>query len=403
MLLLPALPLLLRGILNRRIIQLNNIISILLLITFSSCIRVYTPKIKGSDLNKYVVNGQVTTGTLTQTVNISQTAPISDPSYKPVAGCKVTIQDNEQHNFKMVDLENGSYSTLIPPQYLVPGHVFRINIITPDRDSIVSDYDTLQPVPPIDSIYYHIKTITDRATGKYNPGIQFYLNFKGTNADSRYYRWDVFETWEYHAEYPLQYYYDGTLHHVSPPDYSRYTCWHTRKIPEIFTVTTANLSQNKYDKLKLQHVTSNGLKLVVGYSMLVEQFALSKEAYSFWNQMRINSTQNGGLYEKQPITIRGNLHDITHPGKGVLGFFSAESASSKRIFIRHVPGLTLNYLYICNERGLRYGYRMIPKSAYPAYIKAGRDGLPTSIWLTHGCIDCMILGGDTIKPSFWPN
>lgn len=379
----------------------NKIIGILILMILSSCVKVYSPKIKGSDLNKYVVTGQVITGSQTQTVNISQTTPIGDPSYKPLTGCKVSIQDNEQHSFNMVDLGNGDYSTLVNPQYLVPGHVFRINIVTPDGDSIISAYDTLQKVPPVDSIYYRVKDTTIVSTGQSQQGIQFYIDYKGTNADSRYYRWSVYETWEYHATYPLEYWWDGTMHHVFPPDTSKYTCWHTRRIPEIFTISTENLSQNKYDNLPLQYVTSHGAKLANGYSMLVEQFALSKGAYNFWNQMRINSTQEGGLYQKQPISIRGNLRDITHPAKEVLGYFSVESASSKRIFVGHVPGLTVVVTKPCRETVLKYGYSSIPASAYPAAIKAGPYG-PVPIWLSNGCVDCTVMGGTTVKPSFWP-
>lgn len=399
---LPAFPLFHKGNLNRRIIHWNEIISIFILIALSSCVKVYSPNINASDESKYVVTGQVTADAQTQTVNISQTTPISNPSYKPVVGCKVTIQDNEDHSFNMVDLGNGDYSTLVDPQYLVPGHVFRLDIVTPNGDSIISGNDTLQKVPPIDSIYYRIKDTIIAATGQKQKGIQFYLNFIGTSADSRYYRWSVYETWEYHASYPMEYYYDGTLHHINPTEYyAKYTCWHTRRIPEIFTITTKDLSQNKFDNLPLQNVSSDGAKLANGYSMLVEQFALSKQAYDYWNQMQINSTQEGGLYQKQPIAIRGNLHDITHPNKEVLGFFSAESASSKRIFISHVPGLTINYVKPCHAIALRAGYSSIPQSEYPAYIAGGANG-PEPVWLSNACVDCTVMGGVTNRPSFWP-
>ncbi|MBE0649609.1 MAG: DUF4249 family protein, partial [Bacteroidales bacterium] len=70
----------------------NKFIAIVvILFTLSSCVKFYTPKIKDSDENQYVINGQVTMGTQTQTVNISMTAPVNSLIYKPVTGCKVTI------------------------------------------------------------------------------------------------------------------------------------------------------------------------------------------------------------------------------------------------------------------------------------------------------------------------
>ena len=361
------------------------------------------PKIKGSDKNQYVVNGQVTMGAQTQTVNVSMTAPISNLTYKPVTGCIVTIRDNEHHDFPMNDLGNGDYSTMVDPQYLIPGHVFSVNIITPDGDSIVSDYDTLQQVPPIDTIYYQVKAIESNVPLQSTQGIQVYTDLKGTNADSHYYRWNIYETWEYHAKYPLEYWYDGTMHHNVPADSSKFTCWETKKRPEIITLSTANLSQNKYNDFPLQYVSNMSNKLANGYSMLVEQLAISKQAYNYWYQMKTNSSQEDGLYVKQPVTIRGNLHDITHPDKAVLGFFSAESASYKRVFIPPVPGLILHYIVPCEEIQLHYinGHLYLDKKYWPAAILAGPNG-PAPFRLEPYCVNCLLLGGTTVKPSFWP-
>ncbi len=375
---------------------------LILLMALSSCVKEYTPKITGADMNKYVVTGQVKTDQQTQTVNVSMTASIKEPKYIPVTGCDVSIYDNQNHRFVMVDMGNGDYTTMIDPKFLVTGQAFRVAVVTPDGDSLLSDYDTLQPGPPIDSLYYLRKDVESPVPGQSKVGIQFYINFQGTATDSHYYRWNVYETWEYHAEYPLEYYYDGTVHHVYPPDYSNFTCWRTRKIPEIFTLSTSNLSQNHYEGLPLQFVNNTTPKLANGYSMLLEQIALSKEAYTFWDRLRINSTQQGGLYEKQPISIIGNLHDANHPDREVLGFFSAESVRSKRIFIREVPGLVLNYVTPCHTFELRRGFSMIPESYFPAPLMAGKNG-PLPIMLSKDCVDCRLQGGTNVKPSFWPN
>jgi hypothetical protein len=292
---------------------------------------------------------------------------------------------------------------MVNPQYLVAGHVFRVSVITPDGDSIISDYDTLHQVPPVDSIHYSIKKVTS-STGLSTQGLQFYVDLKGTNTDSRYYRWVIYETWEYHAAYPVEYYWSYGLipHHLFPPDSSRFTCWDTRKIPKIFTLSTDNLSQNTYNNFPLQYVDNTTQKLFNGYSILVEQIALSQTAYNYWNQLKTNSTQEGGMYEKQPVSIQGNLHDVTHPDKKVLGFFSAESASYKRIFISPVQGIVRKYVIPCSEVSpLPPLSPNLPESAFPLYYRwnLAHD----TIWLLHStCVNCLLQGGDTIKPSFWP-
>ena len=409
--LLLTLPLLPERTSNRKILLRNKITPIItILLTLSSCIKPFSPKIKSSEINKYVVSGQVTAGAQTQTVSISMSSSIGNPTYKPVTGCKVTIQDNEHHDFRMVDLGNGEYSTMVAPQYLVPGHVFKVNIVTPSGDNIVSNYDTINRVPPVDSINYRLKEIKNPVSGEFEQGLQFYIDLKGNNADSRYYRWNIYETWEYHAMYPVEYYYDSTLkfHRIYPPDSSRFTCWDTRKIPKVFTLSTANLSQNKYSDLPLQYVNNTTPKLANGYSMLVEQIALSKAAYNYWYQMRTNNSQEGGLYVTQPVSIRGNLRDITHPNNEVLGFFSAVSASYKRIFISKVEGLTMNYEIPCSQKLLSEmpPLRSLPKIDFPLnvrYAYSVKDKKVEWFYIAPECVNCLLMGGDTIKPSFWPN
>ncbi len=371
------------------------------MLALSSCVKVYSPKIKGLDLNKYVVSGQVTLGKNTQTVNVSLTSSINTPTYKPVTGCNVAITDIKDNRFPMVYMGKGNYSTMIAPKYLVPGNAFKVNVITPEGDSIVSDYDTLTSAPPVDSIYYLRKDVESPIPGQSTQGIQFYIDLNGTNANSHYYRWKIYETWEYHSRYLREWYYDGTLHHIYPPDSSRHICWHTRQIPEIFTLSTDNLSQNKYNDFQLQYVDNTTSKLAYGYSMLVEQMSLSKAAYNYWDQLRTNSTQEGGLYEKQPIAIIGNMHNLTHPKNDVLGFFNVVSATYKRIFIPNVPGLQLNFDTYCSSVILRFGVKGIPPSDYPVYLQSGPNG-PLPIWLSDECVDCLVLGGTNVKPLFWP-
>ena len=380
----------------------NKIILLIVMLVLSSCVKVYSPKIKGSDLHKYVVSGQVILGENTQTVNVSQTSSINKPTYKPVTGCNVTITDNNHNRFPMIDRGNGDYSTMIDPKYLVPGHAYRVNVITPEGDSIVSDYDTLTTAPHVDSIYFLRKDVESPIPGQSKQGIQFYIDLKGTHANSHYYRWNVYETWEFRSKYPLEWYYDGTVHHVFPPDYSRKICWHTRNIPEIFTLSTANLSQNKYENLPLQYVDNTTTRLAYGYSMLVQQMSLSKAAYNYWDQLRTNSTQEGGLYEKQPIAIIGNMHNLTHPENEVLGFFSVASMKEKRIFVSEVPDLPLDFYTYCSPSVLRFGLKEITPDEYPAYL-LGDEGGWRPVLLNEECVNCMLLGGTNVKPDFWPH
>ncbi|HPG33687.1 MAG TPA: DUF4249 domain-containing protein [Lentimicrobium sp.] len=375
---------------------------LMLITTMISCIKPYDPEIRSNDERKLVVNGQVTDGDGFQKINITWSSPIESPGYIPVLGCTVTIKDDKGHEFSLSEMGNGDYTTWIDPSLLGAGSKFMLEIFTPDGDKIVSDFDQISACPQVDSVYYEVQQIEGSIPGKYTLGIQFFLDLAGTVTNSRNYRWEVFETWEYHADYPLEWYYDGTVHHVSPPDYSRMVCWRTLQIPNIFTLSTEKLVVNAYKRFPLHFVTNRTSRLMYGYSLLVAQYALSEEAYIYWDQLRINGFEQGGLYEKQPLAIQGNLHNLTHPDKSVLGFFSASSVRTKRIFIQQVPGLPLDFFNGCSPAVMRKGLVEITPRDYPGYLMGDETGYRL-VWLNEECVNCLSLGGINIKPDFWPN
>ena len=382
--------------------RINLIIFILVsLMVISSCIKPFEPKIKSTDAHKYVVSGQVMNGDGNQTVNVSVTSSINDPQYQPVTGCLVVILDENENQFDMNDVGNGDYTTWIDPGFLVPGNSFMVEVTTPDGIKLASDFDQISSAPVVDSVYYIRNDIEGNIPGQFTLGIQFYLNIKGNDVNSRYYRWNLLETWEYHADYPLEWWYDGTIHHEVPPDYSRKVYWRTRKIPEIFTLSTNNLLENKSEMIPLHFIDNRTSRLAYGYSLLVEQFALSEAAYNYWDQLRINSGQDGGLYEQQPLSVKGNIKNLTYPDEEVLGYFSAVSVTYKRIFVSHVPDLPLDFETYCDPAVLRKGLKEFTPKDYPAYLM-GDEVTWFPVWLNNECVDCTMLGGINVKPEFWP-
>jgi hypothetical protein len=364
----------------------------------------YEPHIETRDINKYVVSGQVTDNSEYQTVSISMASPAGDPQFIPVSGCYARITDDKKNQFVMQESadEAGIYKVQIDRSYLKPGISFKIDIITPDGSSIVSDFDRMPKCPEVDSVYYLRKDVFTDIPGEVAKGIQFYVDLDGGDINSRYFRWELIETWEYHVAYPREWFYDGSVHHIFPPDYSRLVCWSTKLIKNIYTLSTENLIENKYQMLPLNFVDNLSSRLLYGYSLLINQFALSEAAYSYWDQMRINSSEQGGLYEKQPLSITGNLHNTTDPDQKVLGFFSASSVKSKRIFVRNVENLKIEFSGYCSPMVLEHGgFLAINPEDYPAFLMGDEKGY-RMVTLGTECVDCLFLGGTNIKPDFWP-
>lgn len=385
----------------------NNIFGILVIsmLLLTCCIKTYEPVIQSKDELKYVVTGQVNNGDQVQKVNVSTTSPFSLPEYKPVTGCIVTIIDAKGNSYSTLDKKDGNYETVIPESELTPGSKFKVDILTPDGTKIVSDFDSINECPEVDSIYYVVDTLPSVNPYISIKGIQYYVNLNAENISSRYFRWEVIETYEFRAVYPIEWIYDGKVHHVVPPDESRKVCWKSVMVKNIYTLSTQNLAKNKYKKFPLHFVDNySSPRLVYGTSLLLRQYAHSEAAFEYWEKLRTNSVEQGSLYEKQPLSIRGNLHNITNPDQQILGFFAASSVRSKRIFVNKVENLPLEYNPGCSiefEKP-RLSFAGISSIAYPVYLYAIPYGSYLIILLEPTCYDCRRDGGDTIKPAYWP-
>ena len=150
----------------------------------------------------------------------------------------------------------------------------------------------------------------------------------------------------------------------------------------------------------MHFVDNQTVRLEYLYSILVKQYAISDSAYTYWDQLRTNSSSVGGLYEQQPLPVNGNLYNLTNPDKEVLGFFTVTYVQEKRIFVQNVDNLELDYESCALEEfDFRIGWRGYTEEEYPLYYLL-IDQVP---WILKGyCHDCRFQDGVLEKPDFWP-
>ncbi|MFZ4562355.1 MAG: DUF4249 domain-containing protein [Bacteroidales bacterium] len=381
--------------------QIKNILFLFGLFLLFSCIKAYDPEIDGAAENKYVVSGRIVNTEGWQEVDVSLSSPVSSPKYIPVEGCEVKIYDNTGNIFPTIERQPGRYMAYMQAPDLNPGTAYQVRVTTPGGEELVSGYDTMPRGPQLDSVTYSIEDVPTANPGESLKVMQFYIDLNAVGNYSRYYKWDILETWEYHAALPAQYYYNGATHEIIPPDYTNNVCYATGLVKNVFTLSTKSLSQNSYHQFPLHTIDGTTSRLAYMYSMLVTQLALSEAAFNYWEQMRINSNEQGGLYEKQPLAIKGNIVNLTNPGKDVLGFFYASSVSSSRYFYHDVPGIPMDYYNFCSPYPLgKFGWREVYPWEYPVYFYYNEVGALRVLNIE--CVDCRALGGTTTKPDFWP-
>ena len=374
------------------------ILIIIICALFSACIETYEPEIVPNDFSNYVVSGRVTSEEGYQYISVSKTTPLNTFDEDPVSNCTVTILDENSNAFHCEEYEKGKYRVWMSKSDLVVGRLYMLNIETNEGDILISDYVEMQPVGDIDAVYYQREDVPRLMTRIPDTtiGIQFYIDLHGDKLDSKFYKIELTETWEYHVEQPMRIMYDGiTIHYYDPPDSSKMVCWRTINISDLFLVSTEYLSNNEYKMEPLNYVSNKTQRLKYLYSLNVKQFSLSKEAYTYWKHLQKNSSQNGGLYVSQPIKIQGNICNLDKPEQSVLGMFYASDVITKRIFVKDVEDLEIDAPK-CQTVWLKWGIHSITKNDIPAYLS------PSFGLLTLPCVDCPRMGGTTTKPDFWP-
>jgi hypothetical protein len=378
----------------------QHLVYFLLILLFAGCIEPFSPNLQGEDENSYVVSGAVTNKEGYQVVSLTKGAPIDQPLHIPVSGATLSIEDDQGHVFNMEEFAGGQYRVWINQEFLHAGISFRLHIILSNGEEILSDYDLMHASPEVDSIYYERLKMISPVSGANVEAVQFYTDFHGSETDSRYYRWSAVETWEHHSPWPIQYFYDGALHVVDPWDYSLSVCWITEPAAQVYTLSTVNMVTNDFFRLPILYVDNSSARLLFGYSVLITQHALSEAAYNYWEQLRINNDRRGGLYEKQPLPVTGNLKNLSNPGKKVLGFFEASGTSEKRIFIPPISDMGIYYDAICSPHIIgRRGWREYTRADYPVYLVLYEG---SRLVVDSECVDCRYYGGVLEKPEFWP-
>lgn len=373
-------------------------ILLFLLLAGASCIVPYEPEIDESQ-EVMVISGVITDKPGFQYVSVSISAPYNAPELKPVAGCVVSVEDETGDIRLYHEQIPGLYETILDPAFLAVGKSYSLSVITPSGSEYRSDYDTILACPPIDSIYYELQSQgTSDAEVTYH-GIQFYNDMDGSDYGARGFRWKLLETWEYTSPYTADAIYDedGFRAFFGTPIYR---CYMTLLIRDLFTESTHALEENRLNKNALNYVSNQSPRLSNQYSLLVEQQSLTREAFIYWDQMKTNAKEGGGLYETQPSSTIGNMYNVNRPEEKVLGCFYATQTQEKRIIVKNDFEFEVEH-YRCN---LDTVYSLDEyKDRYPYYMISIGQMPPGPPWL-HGeqhCFDCQRYGGSTSKPDFW--
>ena len=358
------------------------------MLLLNSCITPFIPKaIENKEM--IIVDALITDQPGKNIIKLSRSLPLGNGiSPLPVKGCIVTVTDDLGNSFNFTESIAGTYSSDSTEFQGSIGRSYTLHINTnsySDNHYYESDPIEMKAVPPIDSVYYEKVTITGSDPKYYmEQGCQIYLATHDPSNQCKYYRWTFVETWEFHT-------------YFSVPNS---ICWISANSELINIKNTSALEKDNVTSYPLYFVSNQTDRLLIKYSILVNQYSLNEEEYSYWDQLQKQSENTGGLYDIIPSYVNNNLYCVDDPNEKFLGYFSVSAESSKRIFVNdHFRGIVNKYnaeycgpdTVLKNDllHGLNQTHWIVGETSDSWIVTYSRE-----------CADCTVRGTN-IRPDFW--
>lgn len=354
-----------------------------------------------------VVEGRLTDAQEAQFVKLSYTRPIDEDENIPLANAEVWVEDSDGGRIDFNESEPGLYESGEDVAG-VAGKLYQLFFTTNEGKHYQSTMQELSVSPPIDSIYDVYAERADKNSAELEKGIQFFVDTHDKTNKAQYFRYEWDETYEVRSHYASFYEYVanpdtvvGRTEEVSP-------CYISGKSIAINVGTTTNLTESRLSEVPIRFISHKTDHLKFAYSILVRQYAISEEAYSFYRKILENNNDNGALFDKQLGVVAGNIRSVGDSEETVLGFFEVAGVSEKRAFFKFeeldkrfpLPGQeypcpSLHNIFTTDSLDFYVhgkGYAIISaeynKGAFMATLAPGY------------CTDCRFRG-PAIKPDFW--
>lgn len=373
---------------------------LMLLLTtgLSTCRQPFTPSAITTPNRYLVVDGFINTGANTiTTFKLSRTRNLGDSTVTgiPELNAQIFILSSGGFSYPLIDTAGtGTYTTF--PQTLDPTQQYYVSITTAAGEKFSSDPVPCLATPPIDSIYWRQPN-----------DLTIYASTHDPTDNTHYYRYDYNETWQHNSQ--LQTIWgvaNGTIYPVDSIT-QKDSCWTTDTSSNILLTSSIAESQDVIPGFQLVTIPNGDPRGQFIYSILVRQYALTPDAYNYWQQIQTTTQDVGTLFDVQPTQLTGNIHCTSNPAEPVIGYVSATNVQQQRIFILYEQ-LT-NWMQ--NQAAFGCDTVMISyDDLNPFVYNYPNPNFAPWYFITFGplvlastdCLDCTLLGGTNKRPPYWP-
>ncbi|SDE63551.1 protein of unknown function [Pricia antarctica] len=368
----------------------------------SGCVEEFQPDTEFFE-SALVIESVVTDEVKPQEIVLSRTFRFEENNPQPEQNAKVSIIDNDEIEYAFTEVEPGRYLST-DAFGAIPEKEYRLNIETDDGTRYNSDASKLTGAADIQEVYAVAATNLNNVEG-----VSLRIDTFDPTGNSRYYRFDYEESYKIIAPKWVNVdavFENGALS-FQPKTREQQTCYNTVLSNTINLASTNGRVEDRLTGFPLRFIEKDNYIIAHRYSILVHQYVISPEAFSYYTYLADLSTSGSLFSESQPGFLAGNIFSDNGSEK-VLGYFEVSSSTSKRIFFNHrdlfPDDFSLSYPNSCEvakpeslvaipllESGDAkfFGYNVEPGQYEGPYVLVSRV-----------CGDCRVLG-DNVVPDFW--
>lgn len=370
-------------------------------VIMSACIEPYETALSSQDYFILVVDGffvpnDTTRITLSRTTTIDYTG---DDRHESAAA--VHIESDQGTSYALTTNGNGTYK--LPPVNADLKSKYRLRIDSWEGLIYTSEYVDVKSTHKLDSL-----TWTEEQTDADVIAFQIYAHDPANS--TRYYYWTYDETWMYASKDQSLFYFENGKIIPRQSTTELYYCWKTLANQDYFLGNTSALGQDVVYDYRLTQFLQSDIKFYFGYSMIVKQYGISSEAFSYWQSTKKNSENLGSLFDPLPNQPTSNIVCSTVPGRKVVGHFGASLVQTKRVFFKRqaVKG-PVKYgptgYETCGREFIADG-DMDESHLRNKLIVGPLYNISTGILMGYEvereeCVDCRFHGGSLTKPDYW--
>ena len=320
------------SIINRTFFKI--FLPIALYFSASACVEPFIPELTTTS-ERLTVEALITNDPGPYKVILSLSEPYSSPDNNlPIETAQVSVKDQQGALFAFTHDNRGVYYSDSASFKAKTGQIYTLFIRWNGKE-YQSTPELLKEAPGIDTAYtrYVEKTLLNGITkGEF----EVFLSTKDPVGKGDFYKWD-------HA-------------HINKTDFCAFTydgetrvryrfpccspCWNVVKKRGLIDIS----ADTYFDGNTVNRViTTIPYDDDTPYFMVFDQYAISKNTYTFWKSVRTQVNNTGGIFDNPPATIPSNIYNTKDTTELVLGVFSAAGHKSRGFYLKRNTAPTNPY------------------------------------------------------------